>query len=92
MRLERRNRVQLALQLLLGEQLMDLRMAWTTDADDLPDDHAFELALVAFVVVARPRDQVMTRQRLLATADRALPLHTLAAVAAPPFERELGDA
>lgn len=75
MRFERRDRVELALQLLLREQLMDLRMARTTNADYLPHNLALELALVALVVVARARDQVMAGQCLLATADRALPLH-----------------
>jgi hypothetical protein len=51
-------------------------MARAADADDLPDDCAFELAFVALVMMTRARDEVMARERFLAAADGAVSLHS----------------
>ncbi len=42
------------------------------DADHLPNDGAFELALVPLIVVTRPRNQVMACERFFAAANRAI--------------------
>ena len=77
MRFELRDGVELALELFFRKQRMDLRVTRPANADDLPHDRPLELSLVTLVVVARARDQVMTRQRFPATADRAFSLHRL---------------
>ena len=77
MSFEPRDCVVLALELLLREQCVYLRMTRTANADHLSNDDALELSFVALVVVPRARDQVMARERFLATADRAVPLHCL---------------
>src|SRR5689334_9545505 len=71
MRAEFLDGVPIALELFLREHGMNLGMARTADAHDLLHHSTIELALVALVVVARARDEVMSGQPLLATANGA---------------------
>ena len=70
------DRVEIALKFLLAQQRVDLRMARPANADDFLHHRAIELAFVALVVVAGARDQMMSRERFFATADRAAAGHT----------------
>lgn len=52
-------------------------MARTADPDRLLDHGSIEIPFVLLVMVACPRNEVMTRQRLLTTANRTGAFHTL---------------
>ena len=65
----------ITLQLLLREQGMNLGMAWPADPDGSLDFGAGKIALVAPVVMACPRDQMMARECLLASANGADAVH-----------------
>ena len=69
---ESRDRIPIALELLIGEDCMDLRVAWTADPDGLLHGFPVEFALIAFVCVSRPGNEVMSRQRFFPTADRTI--------------------
>ena len=56
---------------------MNLRMTRTAESDHAPDHSALEFALVAFVVMPRARNEMMSRECFLASANRALPFHRL---------------
>lgn len=87
-----RHGVELALELLLRQQRVNLGVTWATDANDLPHNLALEVAFIALVVMPRARDQVMASQRFAATADRAISLHRGSGFAAPIREGQLCDA
>ncbi len=72
MREQPRDGVVFAFQFLFGKQLVNLRMAWATNADHAPHDRAFEFALVPFVVMPGARNEMVPRERFFAAADRAL--------------------
>ena len=67
-------------------------MTRAAGADHLPNECSLEVPLVLLIVVARPRNEVMARQRFFATANRARPLHESGALLVTAFERQLGDA
>lgn len=50
---------------------MNLRMARPTDSSDSLDRTPIEVAFIALVMVACPRNQMMAGQRLFAAADGA---------------------
>ncbi len=72
MRLQLFDRVVFALQLLLAEEGVDLRMARAANTDDLPNERSGEVALVLLVAVSGARNEMMTGERFLPTADRAV--------------------
>ncbi len=76
MRAELLDRPIIALQFLFREQHVDLGMAGPADADGALDLDAWKFALVAFVVMASARDQVMPRENLFAPTDGADAVHT----------------
>ena len=55
---------------------MDLRVTRAADPDRLLHYGSIEIPLVLLVMVPRPRNEVMTRQRLIPTANRAGTFHT----------------
>jgi len=67
--------VEFALQFLLGEDGVDLRMTGTADAHDLFDRFAVKIAFVALVVMACPGDQMVPGEAFLPVADRASSVH-----------------
>ena len=75
-RVELRDAVPVALQFLLGEQQVDLRVAGTADPDRRSHDRPLKVALVLLIVVASARDEVMPGERLLTTADRTDSFHS----------------
>ena len=75
MRSQPRHGVVAALQLLFGEQHVDLRVARAADTHHFFDDLAIELALVAFVVMPGARNEVVPGKPFLTPADGAVSLH-----------------
>ena len=66
-----------ALEFLLGEHRMNLRMAGPADTYGLLHPRTIELPLVALIVMTRARDEVMPGERFLSSADGAETLHQL---------------
>lgn len=64
-----------ALEFFLCEQGMNLRVTRAADAHGLLHPHPIELALVPFVVMPRPWNEVMPRELFLASADGAWTFH-----------------
>lgn len=69
------NGIKIALQLFLGQQLMNLRMAGTAEADDLAHGRAGEVAFVPLVVVPGARNEMMAGEAFLALAKDADSVH-----------------
>jgi hypothetical protein len=67
--------VEFAFELLLGQKLVDLRMARAAKADHLASLGAGNVAFVPFVVMPRPGDDVVTGQSFLPLAERAASFH-----------------
>ena len=73
----------MALKFLFVEQRMDLGMTRPTDPDHLFDQAPVKIAFVLFVMMAGPRDEVMTGEHLFPAADSARSSHGYA----PGFRR-----
>jgi hypothetical protein len=65
-----------AFQFLLRKQGMDLRMARPANADGMLDLGSGKFALVALVMMARARDQMVARELFPAPANGADAVHT----------------
>jgi hypothetical protein len=61
--------------LFLGQHLMNLRMTRTADAYNLAHEGPIELTLVPFVMMSRPRNEMVARQPFLAITDGAMSFH-----------------
>ncbi len=59
-------RVVFALQLFHAEELVNLRVTGTAQPDDFVHQRSRKLALVPFIVMPRPRNQVMTGENRFA--------------------------
>src|SRR5690349_24249685 len=66
-----RDRIEIALELFLGQDLVNLAVARATKPGPLPNDRAIELAFIALVVMPGARDEMMPRQPFLPFANRA---------------------
>jgi hypothetical protein len=63
--------IEIALQLFLRKHVVDLGVARPANSHHLLHRFPIELAFVPFIMMARPRNQVMTRQRFFSSANRA---------------------
>jgi hypothetical protein len=81
--------IELAFELLLAQELMDLRMAGATDSDQLAHRGTIELALIPFVGVPGARDEVMSGETFLPLTDRAASLHRAASMREFAFSNQV---
>jgi hypothetical protein len=77
MRAQLFNCVEVALELLLGQQLMHLRMTRATESNHRAHSFARKFALIPLIMVAGPGDEMMPRERFLAIAKSAFSFHHL---------------